>query len=193
MIQQGILLTNWHCGGVAPLAVKDYWNEVVIGDMFADISWDGDEISREYVGIKLLAGSEALDYALIQMKPLDPSDIVSPLPISTRDVVIGEPLFVIHHTEGLPKQVSTCKVDTLVSKGSQYAPGAEFEHSCDTEKGSSGGPVFDSAGLLVGIHHAGFALDNECRPLDKENKAVRLSVILADIKMRHPEVHLSSK
>lgn len=29
-----------------------------------------------------------------------------------------------------------------------------FAHSCDTETGSSGSPVFDAQGVLVGIHHA---------------------------------------
>jgi hypothetical protein len=189
MIRPGLMLTNWHCGGVDPLKSDEYWNEIVIKDMFADISWDGDDISREYSGVKLVAHSEQLDYALIQMAPLDPSDTVLPLPIAEKDVAPGDNLILIHHTEGLPKQVSTCQVDHIAIGGETLIKEWEFPHSCDTEKGSSGSPVFNESGKLVGLHHFGFTLNSKCALVDKENKAIKISRIIDDLRLRYPQIY----
>jgi V8-like Glu-specific endopeptidase len=62
----------------------------------------------------------------------------------------------------------------------------EFTHDCDSERGSSGSPVFNDAGQLVGLHHLGFDIDPQtCEQKDRENKAVRVDAILADIKAKN--------
>jgi hypothetical protein len=53
--------------------------------------------------------------------------------------------------------------------------GTDFTHTCDSAGGSSGAPVFDAEGHLVGLHHYGFA---EAQVQEwTENRAVRLERI----------------
>jgi V8-like Glu-specific endopeptidase len=58
-------------------------------------------------------------------------------------------LALIHHPGGGAAQI-TLK-DCII----QAAGAITFTHTCDCDGGSSGGPFFDAAGRLVGIHLAG--------------------------------------
>jgi len=195
MLQPGLLLTNWHCGGTSALKSTDYWNSQVVKDLLLDVSWDGDTVSREYTGVKLLAGSEELDYALIQVSPADPSDTVLRLKITTQQVQVGQAIYIVHHPVGLVKQLSNCEVESTVNPTTNYAKNSEFTYKCDTEKGSSGAPVFTAKGELIGLHHLGFDQNKDCATLDKENKGVKVTAILADLAERYPQVYemLASK
>jgi len=53
----------------------------------------------------------------------------------------------------------------------------EILHSCDTEGGSSGAPVFDEEGNLAALHHLGYETPpgGKC---DYQNKAVKILDIL---------------
>ena len=181
MLRAGVLLTNWHCGGIEPLGSDQYWRNDIVHDTIADISWDGDLVSREYEGVRLLAGDPSLDYALLQMRQLNGSGEVSPVTLSKSDIESNQRIYLIHHVEGMPKQLSECHVTAKVIKDTRYAKNVEFGHNCDSEKGSSGGALFDDHGELIGIHHAGFSLSSDCTQLDKENKAIRIKAIVEDI------------
>ena len=57
------------------------------------------------------------------------------------------------------------------------APQSDFTHTCDTAGGSSGAPVFNLEGQLVGVHHFGFADDVD--GLWTENRSVHGDLIAA--------------
>ena len=105
-----------------------------------------------------------------------PGDDFPPLQIAapTTEPPSGE-LVVIQHPGAVPKHVSfiECSFDTWPVDGRE--PGSDFSHTCDTAKGSSGAPVFDLDGNLVGVHHFGF----QDAPNDfwTENRAVRIAPI----------------
>ncbi len=63
-------------------------------------------------------------------------------------------VFIIGHPGGGPMKIcfNNCRVTNLQLQEDKMA----FSHSCDTETGSSGSPVFDSLGGLIGIHNRGF-------------------------------------
>src|SRR5262249_31995994 len=89
-----------------------------------------------------------------------------------------------------PKMISSsCKIGPNMNRQSWLGSkqGSDFEHSCDTEGGSSGAPVFDEQYSLIGLHHHGFDLDAAtCEPKDKVNKAVRVQAILDQLKSDKP-------
>lgn len=86
------------------------------------------------------------------------------------------PLFIVQHPGPHPKQVSTIDCAAAAFPVAGRGDGSDFTHTCDTAEGSSGAPVFDAAGRLVGLHHFGFREG----PTDiwHENRAVLATQIL---------------
>lgn len=180
-----LVLTNWHCGGLDFFKPEWYWNDTLTRDLIVDLSWDGDQISREFSVEDVAAESQGFDYALLRVKPIEGSGRVRPVRVATTPATAGMQLVLVHHAEGLPKQVSSqCTVAAAAYRG-WIDPKvlSDFTHICDTESGSSGGGVFNTQGELVGLHHLGFQKDVQGR-CDGLNKAVHMSQILADIEKR---------
>ncbi len=70
-----------------------------------------------------------------------------------------EDLFIIQHPGSQPKQVSFINCRLTQTHISGRDEGTDFTHTCDTAGGSSGSPIFNAEGLLVGLHHFGFQED----------------------------------
>lgn len=197
MLTADLMLTNWHCGAPENQIPSAYWHQSFCRKMLIDQSWDGDKTGREFNCAKVEATSETLDYAVVRLASVLGSQARlaegRPLTIAAKPVVTGQTLRVVHHAECKPKLVThaSCAVRNAAYPGwrapeGQAAEATEFSHTCDTEGGSSGAPVFDASGALVGLHHLGFgrAANGLC---DGENKAVHISRILDDLK-RLPEL-----
>jgi hypothetical protein len=179
LIAPTLFLTNWHCGGLPSMGEEEYWQSDIKASLLIDFSWDGDQVSREYSASKLEAASEKLDFALLRVAPLNGSDPI--IPATVRKKKVGkEALILIHHSECKTKQISrACEVDNPDYPGwIASSINTEFSHTCDTEKGGSGGAVFDMKGFLVGLHHLGFKIDDQCNPQDHVDKAVSILDIL---------------
>ncbi len=77
--------------------------------------------------------------------------------LAAAPAVHGDPLFIVQHPGGEPKQVSVAECNAVddddVGNGAD-----EFAHSCDTKTGSSGAPVFATDGSVVGLHYLGHGL-----------------------------------
>jgi V8-like Glu-specific endopeptidase len=80
---------------------------------------------------------------------------------------------VIQHPGGEPKQVSFIACEAIQDPVDGRGPETDFTHTCDTAGGSSGAPVFDLQGRLVGLHHYGFA-EGQIEAW-RENRAVRFN------------------
>lgn len=198
LIAPALLLTNWHCGGVPNSG--QYWDDVTCGNTLIDFSWDGGKISRQFSCVHVEAKDLALDYAVLRIKPVlgSGSGRVEGVNLPRlRDMPIknGDGLQIIHHAKCGFKLISAnCNVASVnykswISSGPNGSPGTtEFTHTCDTEPGASGAPVFDVKGMLVALHHLGFDRDANCTPLDRVNKAVELRHILAHLKENHLKV-----
>jgi V8-like Glu-specific endopeptidase len=168
-----LLLTAAHCG--APEEYKQIsWSNTILSRMFVDLSWDGDQTSREYQVAGKAYVDWKLDLALIPIRSAD-GDAGPPAAIirSTRPRRL-EPLFMIHHPAAAEKQISeSCRVEEL----RENAHVLRFAHLCDSEGGSSGAPIFDQFGSVVGIHVDGFQKlpNGHC---DRVNKAVSSTSII---------------
>lgn len=188
-----VLLTNWHCGSAGGSSQwKGQTNDIVV-----DRNWIGDfdgnsRVTKtgyraEYRVTEILGSPNAmLDYALLRLAPVKGNhlhtDYMRPLEFGST-LRAGEGLLIIHHAECKPKAVSlNCRVKDVVFRNWKTSGlNTDFTHDCDTEGGSSGAPVFNDRGQLVGIHHLGFEArsDGKC---DRRNKAIDIRQILTDIK-----------
>lgn len=65
-------------------------------------------------------------------------------------------LAIVQHAGDFPQQVSLVDCAVSAAPVSGRVSDTDFTHTCDTAKGSSGSPVFNEDGILVGVHHFGF-------------------------------------
>jgi hypothetical protein len=164
------------------VADSDVWSDEVCADTLVDLSWDGDDVSREFECVQVLATEKDLDFALLEVQPSGGQGPARPAVVRDDGPRSGEALRVIHHPECLPKQL-TANCTVAAAGWPSWGRGTadvDLAHRCDTEEGSSGGAVFDATGRLLAMHHRGFAqTSDEEAKRQRLNVAVRLDRILA--------------
>ncbi len=192
-LTEDLLLTNWHCGGVprvgdVGLVDSLFWSARVCESIVVDTSWDRDPVSREFVPEATtpctVSNNLDLDYALLRMRPRSSNGPMRPAEIRLgEEVADKEPLTLLHHAGCRPKRLSDlCSVKAVDhSSWRDDVVDIDFGHTCNTELGSSGAPVFDRQGRIVGLHHLGFEWNSDCTDSDKLNKAVKIGTILKDL------------
>jgi len=179
MVTPTLFLTNWHCGGPRELRDTNMWNQLVLKDALIDLSWDSDDISREFGVEDKVSEDRDLDFALLRIAPIEQRGRLRPVQIRRSRVSFQEPVRLVHHPRGERKQVSVthCEIDDVSFTGWTGRKATEFTHRCDSDGGSSGAPILDVEGRLVGLHHLGYNYSSLCVP-DQRNKAVHIDVIL---------------
>ena len=117
LVAADLFLTNWHCGGPMGTQDEDMWTPEIQEDAFIDLSWDGDQVSRELRVVDVPSKSKALDYALLRVKALD--HIPMPIPAAIRESPLkeNEPVVLIHHPDSDRKAISVCNVAELEIPG----------------------------------------------------------------------------
>ncbi len=173
LIEPDLLLTNEHCirsteSCSSMTAVFGYQRNAEGGlAMGPQLRCKGYEAHQSSFDLDVtavrLSSSPGEAYGVINM----PEESVDP----------EGPLIIIQHPGDLPKQVSIADCAMIASPVSGRAPDSDFTHTCDTANGSSGAPILNSAGQLVGVHHFGFeeAPDSAWR----ENRGVLAALIIA--------------
>ena len=161
-------------------------------DTIIDVSFDDDGLSQEYVAKRLLAKNPDLDFALLEVSPVDAARRIRPIKISLAPLS-PETLKIVHHPAAERKMITlaSCRVETVdFPSWRNRVEGTDFTHKCDTEKGSSGAPVFNAKHELVGLYHRGFDVDPvTCKEKEPRlNKAVKISKIFEYIQACHPDI-----
>jgi hypothetical protein len=193
MLTPDLLLTNWHCGAPPELPDNAFWSADIRRDTLIDLSFDGDSRSRELqVSGVAIKPHKVLDFVVLRTTAVDALGPVRPVRVALADPVAGERIRIVHHPAGQVKQLSWNCTVVNADHGDWQNTGtkSEFTHVCDTESGSSGAPVLNADGDLVGLHHLGFDFDpKKCVQIDRVNKAVKISAILAAIQQESKAVY----
>jgi len=134
----------------------------------------GLEVIETYNGVKLkvekvLSKSDTDDYIIFKVKLLD-YNISNPIPISFNEPQIGEDVFAIGNPRGLESTLSKGIISGFREMRNYIQTTTEITH------GSSGGPLLNMKGEVVGITTAGlgeanlnFAINIKFLPLHNYN------------------------
>jgi hypothetical protein len=121
---------------------------------------------------------ENLDYAIVRLK--DQPDGIEPVALDEIGTTAkGNDILLIQHPAGAPKKVSFGRITEIAGEDRRQ------RYDANTKAGSSGSPVLDHTGRLVGLHHAG---DPNFERLATYNQAIPLSLIKADMDANNVEV-----
>jgi len=158
----GLILTNWH--------VIENATQVWVYPHPKDPSKEGLAIDKladaEKFLARVVAKSKKTDLALIQVTGI--SKRIIPIPLGINDEVqSGEEIFAIGHPMGYGWDIAKGNVRGKIKNHKfNYGPppkeGEEFDHeasvirhSSGTVGGSSGGPLFNEKGRMIGINNMG--------------------------------------
>jgi S1-C subfamily serine protease len=196
----GDLMTSAHCVPSACDArgAEVWWNYADETTSAGACGVAGRPNPDVYVGAELLAQNCRHDVAILRIADADkgnPAAIYGWLALAERAPVAGEDLWVAQHPLGGRKEIAaggTVAADTqegvsfccepplgCVPGGTPTDELSDLGHTADTSAGSSGAPLVDAAGEVIGIHHAG-----GCGQTSGINAAVRADAVaplVADI------------
>lgn len=175
LVAPDLFMTNEHC----PRTPKE------VGGAFVEFDYDDEEHAQtemyrlrvENEGEELPRDSD-LDFALYRLNRPPPRREHLRLKDGDRDLSEQMPVVIIQHPSGHPKRVASYMCQLPKPAPPELQPPTDFGHECDTEGGSSGSPVLDLSGAVIGIHHYGFKPSDTLRL----NQAVKMGEILNFIK-----------
>jgi V8-like Glu-specific endopeptidase len=156
------VLTAGHC-------VPPTWDKITVVFHYEEASAVP---ATELGAVSARVPDKSVDYGIVTLP--------QPAQFPTRPFVAGAtapplstPIILIQHADGLPTQV----VKTACGVALPHQPRL-FGHTCSTMSGSSGSPLFDYNGNIVGLHEKG---SNEGDPTS-HNIAVNSVLIAGSIK-----------
>ncbi len=195
-VARDLILTNWHCAptwiattaGVVEVP-EQFWTDEHCSNTIVDFSWDDDSVSRDFSCTEVVEKDEYLDYALLRIAPDGRDRAVRIARLRSTPRAEDGSLTLVHHPLADRKQITVdCQFGQRKARNSWRGNRlqTEFEHICDSEAGSSGAPIFDSEGFVIGLHHLGFDRHKHtCMPIDSVNKAVWIDAIIEDLREKN--------
>ena len=169
-IGSDLLLTNWHVlylEGTKATAVT------------AEFGFEHDSAGNARPGTPVacdvgsIVADEDDDWGVIRVKsPLDGS-IPTISPADAAVPVNDAPAYIVQHPNGQRKRVGYVR-NRITSWDDRVV-----KYLTDTQQGSSGAPVFNEAGRLIALHHAGGRPQEVAgQPPCKKNEGIRISRIV---------------
>lgn len=159
LVGPDLVMTNWHVFQAAPGS----GNLGASQDYHACFDYRGDganAVADEGVSVGFAANAvrdashrEELDYVIVGLRervgeaPMPDGRQRSWLRLGTREFEAHEATVVLQHPAGRTMEVSMGAVTGW------HREGAVFEHTAETENGSSGSPCFGADWTLLGLHH----------------------------------------
>lgn len=171
MIGTDLLMTNEHCVNLQQTCLTTV-------AIFGYQAVPGGFVDRgsQYRCVELVTADYELDVALLRLER-DPGGVWGMLEVSETDATTNDAVMIIQHPGGRPKEISLieCAVSNAVAEGRGRE--TDVAHRCDTEGGSSGSPIVDTRGRVVGLHHYGVGTGD----FSNQNRGVRMSRIVRSV------------
>ncbi len=198
LVGQNLLLTNHHVLNslaVAEAATAEFDYQVSERDLLDGPPDDTPSAKVFRLNPRRLfvtSGMRDLDYSFVWIETAAAEDFGS-IRMTRGSFVVRqtEPVYIVHHPNGDPKQVSLDDTEVLSMNS------AALLYAADTEGGSSGAPVFCRRGRLVGLHHAWHSTQaakarfpmltgrlNDGTFTDVVNEGIKLSAMAIDLERR---------
>lgn len=144
VVEDGLVLTNQHVAddAVRLLAMR------FRGDRTSYVEQDGGlrryvfEHEADVLEAEMVLADPLNDLALVRID--DPTGGWAPIEVRAEPVRIGEPVFAVGHPQFNPWSLTSGRVSAL--------PQGFIQHDAPLSPGSSGGPLLDAKGSLVGIN-----------------------------------------
>ena len=174
-IADDLLLTNWH-------VVHDTKTGARRGAVTAEFAYEDDGHGGEPAPVQIpcdvasIVTDQADDWAVIRtQQPLRDDWPVIKLSEAV-DPVANEPAYIVQHPAGARKRLGY--VRNQVSSFDDRV----LHYLTDTQQGSSGSPVFDGAGRLIGLHHAGGTPQQVVgKPPMSKNEGIRIPRVVSGL------------
>lgn len=172
-IGEDLLLSNYHVlmigGGNPARAVAEFGYD-------DDGRGGGAASTAVTCDVASVRAEPADDWGIIRVaQPLP--DAIPILPLSgAASPVLEAPAFIVQHPGGNRKRVGFVrnKITDITDRVIHYLT--------DTQSGSSGAPVFDDAGRIIALHHAGGRPQEVAgRPVMLKNEGIRIPTVLAGL------------
>lgn len=178
-IAPDLLLTNWH-------VLHDQASGVRATAVTAEFGYEDDGRGGALVqtaipcDVASIVTDRADDWAVI--RPKEPLQDAWPvIALSTAvDPVVHEPAYIVQHPRGDRKRVGYVR-NAVASFDERL-----LHYLTDTEPGSSGSPVFDDQGRLIGLHHVGGTPTHVTgtMPITK-NEGIRIPRVLSGLERQN--------
>lgn len=139
-----VIVTNFHC-----LSSKNQLRNARV--LFAFELDTPTPLERRITSFAVPPNKD-LDYSVLQLDLPIPQEFISHL--NQADLAAGQALILMQHPEARRKMIVTegCTVKNFDATGTPI-PSSDFYHLCDSSDGSSGSPIMNTSGAVVGIHH----------------------------------------
>jgi endonuclease G len=130
---------------------------------------------------RFFVNDNTLDYALVAVKPqgIDGAALSQfqhlPLIAVKGKILKGDPVNIIQHPEGQPKQYATVNNQLLDLRDDGF-----LLYETDTLEGSSGSPVFNRHWETIGLHHCGVPQMEGGMLVTRDNRRVHPDAEVAD-------------
>ena len=135
---------------------------------------DEEEVGSQYrcKSIENLPDLLQLDLAILRLDP-SPSASLGYLPLAPTELATGV-VTLLQHPSGEPLKASRthCAIAMFPLMSPTSKRPDDFGHTCDAANGSSGSPLLDAKGRVVGVHHWG--IDSTLADITRTNRAIRL-------------------
>jgi endonuclease G len=124
---------------------------------------------------------KGLDYALVAVSPTgvngEPLSQFQFLPLiaAKGKILKGDPVNIIQHPEGRPKQYATVNNNLIDLRDDGF-----LLYETDTLEGSSGAPVYNQHWETIGLHHCGVPLIEDEQLVTQDGRKLPLSAEVAD-------------